>query len=449
VSRNILLLALLAMVMTTPVSGQYTLTTLASFNGTDGANPDAGLILSGNVLYGTTSAGGGHTWGDVFSLPVTGGTPNVLVSFDKKNGASPIADLILSGNTLYGTTEYGGAFDNGYQSGNGTVFSVPITGGSPTTLLSFDNSNGLFPEDLVLSGSTLYGTTLRGGVNGIGFLDGTLFSLPVNGGKPTVTAFNGVNGALPNGGLILSGNTLYGTARAGGQADGYGDGVVFSMPTAGGTPTVLATFNNGDEPQAGLILSAGILYGTTAFGGGDDSGDVFSVPVGGGTPTVLAAFNGGDGEWPEAPLLLSGDTLYGTTFNGGAGGYGGVGEVFSVPITGGPITVLAQTWGDPSGLIMDANGDLFGTTEEGGDFGDGTVFELSPAALPEPSSMLMICVVSGTAAMRRKSYAKWGAVVRGDGFRGRVSVCAYPSNPLEISAMPLTTLAASAACSVY
>ena len=189
------------------------LTTLASFNGSNGEGPYAGLTLSGNALYGTTVFGG-----TVFSVPLSGGSPTVLASFNGRNGEYPYAGLTLSGNTLYGTTGQRGA------SYFGTVFSVPISGGSPTVLASFNGGNGQYPfAGLTLSGNTLYGTTERGGAYG----DGTVFSVPLSGGSPTVLAsFNGGNGQDPQGGLTLSGNALYGTTCQGGA---YGDGTVFAL----------------------------------------------------------------------------------------------------------------------------------------------------------------------------------------------------------------------------
>jgi uncharacterized repeat protein (TIGR03803 family) len=387
---------------------QYTLTTLVSFNGTNGQYPEAGLTLSGNTLYGTTVNGGtGYDGqpktgdGIVFSVPVTGGTPTVLVSFNGSNGANPVAGLIPSadGSTLYGTTFAGGAGWNpgSNDSGGGTVFSVPITGGTPTDLALLNFTTGIFPAaGLTLSGNTLYGTTTSGG----GYMGGTVFSVPVTGGTPTVLAsFNVLDEYQPMAGLTLSGdgNTLYGTTEEGGSH--LSPGTVFSVPITGGTPTVLASLtpSTGSQPVGGLILSGDTLYGTTSF-----IGKVFSVPITGGTPTVLASLKGGS----FAGLTLSGNTLYGTTSSGGAYGDG---MVFSVPITGGTPTVLASFNGtngeEPlAGLTLSGN-TLYGATYEGGANGDGTVFALmlnaawvsssAPTAYGSPVGTLAISRVNG------------------------------------------------------
>jgi uncharacterized repeat protein (TIGR03803 family) len=187
-----------------------------------------------------------------------------LASFNGTNGDAPRGDLTLSadGSTLYGMTEYGGAYSDG------TIFSIPVTGGAPTTLLSFDGTNGSEPYGgLTLSadGSTLYGMTTFGGTDSAG----TIFSIPVTGGTPTVLAsFDGTNGGEPYGSLTLStdGSTLYGMTAFGGQ---YGEGAIFSIPVTGGTPTTLASFNgtDGEEPDGSLTLSGSTLYGMTVVGG--------------------------------------------------------------------------------------------------------------------------------------------------------------------------------------
>ena len=130
--RQLFTFMVLGLLAASPAFAQYTLTNLASFNGTDGAFPETDLILSGNTLYGTASAGGAYGDGEVFSVPVAGGTPTVLASFNGANGSNPAAGLIISGSTLYGTTYYGGA------NGDGVVFSVPVAGGTPTALTSFN-----------------------------------------------------------------------------------------------------------------------------------------------------------------------------------------------------------------------------------------------------------------------------------------------------------------------
>ena len=161
-----------------------TLTTLGSFDTTNGANPVGTLTVVGSTLYGTTSQGGAYGYADgngdgvVFGLPLAGGTPTPLASFDGTNGESPIGGLTPSadGSTLYGTASKGG------ESNFGTIFSVPVSGGAPTVLHSFSGSDGSLPESsLTLSpdGSTLYGANLTGGGNDGG---GTVFSMPTAGG---------------------------------------------------------------------------------------------------------------------------------------------------------------------------------------------------------------------------------------------------------------------------
>ena len=161
---------------------------------------------------GTTEGGGAYNDGTVFSLPVSGGTSTILASFNGNNGSGPNGGLILNGSTLYGTTQVGGA------SGDGTVFSLPLSGGSPTVLTSFNSANGQWPEGgLTLSGSTIYGITNRGVLYGQGVAEGygTVFSLPAGGGNPTtLLSFSGSNGEWPSGGVTLLGSTLYGSAMS-------------------------------------------------------------------------------------------------------------------------------------------------------------------------------------------------------------------------------------------
>jgi uncharacterized repeat protein (TIGR03803 family) len=385
-------IALLMAGAASPVFGNFTLKNLATFTGLNGQYPFSDLTLSGTTLYGTTASGGANGDGEVFSVPITGGAPTVLGSFNITDGNAPVGPVIISGNTIYGTTSQGGANGNGINN-SGTVYSLPLTGGTPTVVASFNGTDGGDPNGkIVLSGSTIYGSAQQGGTAS----SGVVFSVPVSGGTPHVLAsFNGsTNGNNPNGGVILSGTTLYGTTETGG-AGGYGE--VFSLPIAGGTPNALASFNHTDgyEPNAGLILSGTTIYGTTESGGpvSQFDGTIFSVPVTGGTPNDLASFNGTSGQpaVPYADLILFGNTLYGTTSSGGVNNPG---TVFSEPITGGTPTVLTSFGGNNGrvprgGVVADASGDLFGTTQEGGVSGDGNVFEL---VAPEPTSAVFLAI---------------------------------------------------------
>ncbi|MFI5115931.1 MAG: choice-of-anchor tandem repeat GloVer-containing protein, partial [Terriglobales bacterium] len=215
------------------------------------------------------------------------------------------------------------------------------------------------------------------------------------------------DGAFPQAGLIFdTAGNLYGTTSLGGA---YGFGTVFELtPTAGGTWTekVLYSFKNdgtdGSNPKAGVIFdAAGNLYGTTSLGGagvcqGAGCGTVFELtPAAGGTWTekVLHSFGGAtDGVIPEAGLIFdAAGNLYGTTGYGGPYNWGTVFEL--TPAAGGTWTenVLysfqggADGAGPAAGLVFDAAGNLYGTTEVGGagvcqGNGCGTVFELTPAA---------------------------------------------------------------------
>jgi uncharacterized repeat protein (TIGR03803 family) len=379
---------------------------LATFKGANGSQPQGVLVsdAAGN-LYGTTTAGGKSNDGTVFELiaPAAGKKvwkEKVLASFDGTNGNLPAAGLIMdkSGN-LYGTTLEGGA------SNFGTVFKLakPAAGKTVWTLsdlFSFDGTDGQNLQSGLIfdSAGNLYGTTNFGGANS----DGTVFELspPASGhGAWTETvlfSFNETDGKFVADALIFDtkGN-LYGTTNEGGAS---GDGTVFELsPPASGsawTETVLASFDgaNGENPYAGLVAdSSGNLYGTTAKGGTQGDGTVFrlSPPSGGGTAwveTVLLNFKGSNGDYPFAGLALgSGDDLYGVTGGGGKFGYGVAFKL--APPAGGKgawtETVLAafdktDGEGPSAALILGKTGDLYGTNVAGGKSGDGNVFQLTP-----------------------------------------------------------------------
>jgi uncharacterized repeat protein (TIGR03803 family) len=200
----------------------------------DGAYPCGSLVLSGKTLFGATSGGAGGFWGQgtVFRVNTDGKGFAVLHRFAPFNdaarptnsdGACPAVGLVLSGRTLYGTAA------EGCNAGCGTIFKVHTDGTGFTVLHQFTaggsnaplNLDGARPvARLLLSGQTLYGTAQRGGNN-----EGTVFKVNTDGtsfvtlhmfaalGGPDLT---NSDGAFPQAGLALLRNTLYGTAWGGG-----------------------------------------------------------------------------------------------------------------------------------------------------------------------------------------------------------------------------------------
>ncbi len=388
-----------------------TFKSLYSFTGfADGNDILAGLLpdAAGN-LYGVSAFGGAKGFGSIFKFN-TNGTFTVLYSFGTNtnslggalDGAQPQGDLIRGKDGgLYGTTFSGGA------NNMGTVFRI-TTNGILSTLYSFGASidfssgtalDGSSPSAGLLQGADnlLYGTTSAGGVNDLNFGgDGTIFRITTNGAFSTLYSFgtfaepgtgNPLDGIGPAAGLIPAANgSFYGTAPFGGAAS---SGTVFQV-TTNGTLSVLYTFSgedggtDGAEPDSRLLLgSDGFLYGTTAAGGTLGMGTVFKLTAMGpnaGNLTSLVNFGGAIGASPVGPLTQTADgSLYGTTR---AGGTNDAGAVFRVA-TNGSLAVLfsfpqIDDGANPSAdLLLARDGFFYGTTEAGGDFGDGTVFRMS------------------------------------------------------------------------
>lgn len=267
-----------------------------------------------------------------------------------QSGVKP-AD-VFSGSVEYGVMLYGGANEEGilYQvntDGTGYVVlqdftNATVEGQNPTLGLVLTNTPGI--------GDTLYGTTSYGGVNN----SGTVYVLypafvPYGIGDTVLHNFSSFPGeANPNGGLILSGNTLFGTTMNGGGVIGsYGNGVVFSVDTSGNNYKVLHVFKgtDGTAPNGNLILSGSTLYGTAnsggnkGFGATPGGGTVFSINTNGSNFTVLYNFSplaatnssgiytNSDGANPNGGMVLDGYDLLGTAQHGGTNGYGTVFEI--------------------------------------------------------------------------------------------------------------------------
>jgi uncharacterized repeat protein (TIGR03803 family) len=401
----------LTVVMTQSAPAQ-TFTVLHTFRGGgDGASPMAGLTMdqAGN-FYGTATAGGGSGAGTVFRLSKKGSSwiLNTLYSFAKGNdGASPRGGVIFGPNgNLYGTTMYGGG-DGCSGSGCGIVFQLKqyptacktaLCGWQETVLHRFTgNPDGAWPAsvDLIFDqAGNLYGTTQSGGTSD----EGTVFQLAPSGLGWTENVlysfFGGGDGQWPSASLIFdNAGNLYSTTFGGGA---YYSGTVFQLTSSGSswTENVLYSFQGfggttGANPVAGVIFDpSGNLYGATVYDGKYDDGTVFELtPSNGMSPwtfTLLYTFSGPDGAAPSNSLVMDvAGNLYGTATNGGA--YGG-GSIFKLTPGGGGWTfsslhdfIGGSDGANPtSNLIFDANGNLYGTASAGGAYGWGTVWEITP-----------------------------------------------------------------------
>lgn len=402
-----------------------TLTTLANFSGTNGGKPISGLVsdAAGN-LYGTTAGVGfisptSYDWGTAFQVASGTRTLSTLVKFNfYTSGANPQAGLVsdAAGN-LYGVTE-SGPENNTYPAGAwGTVYQVAAGTHAFSTLAVFDHTHGSAPSGAMIvdAAGNLYGTTAQGGANNVG----TVFEVAAGTHAiSNLATFDGNNGGYPEAGLIAdrAGN-LYGTTNVGGANN---CGTVFQIADGTHVLSTLVTFNggNGKNPYAGLIAdSAGNLYGATHLGGANDDGTIFQVAAGTHVLTTLATFNGSNGAQPYGSLIAdAAGNLYGTTESGGAYNQG---TAFEITAGTNSIATLAtfQTGNDGYGiyganpfgnLFADAAGNLYGTTMLGGTGYYGTVFELTGTGFvtsaPEPAAASLMGLAGlGLLARRRRS----------------------------------------------
>ncbi len=359
-------------------SQAQTFTNLSSFNGTDGASPRNVALaqgLDGN-LYGTTSLGGANNHGTVFRV-TTWGELTTMHSFLGTDGSDPWAGLVLAANgSFYGTANRGGS-----STYTGTLFKM-TPDGTLTTLVRFNRTtNGEYPTTGLVQADngSLYGTTPQGGAYPYG---GTIFKLTLAGALTTLYNFPGSpDGFRPLGALVqATDGNFYGTTYQGGAVN-YG--TVFKM-TASGELTTLYRFTGGTDgaaPSGALVQATdGNFYGTTTYKGDAfcGCGTVFKMTPNG-TLTTLYSFTGLDGNRPEGGLVQATDgNVYGTTYQGGTKDWG---TIFRITLSGTLTTLHSFSGRDglnpSSGVFQATDGNLYGVTESGGSSGDGAVFELS------------------------------------------------------------------------
>lgn len=376
------------------VPGSSQAMTVAQFLGatSQGSNPLAALLShSDGNLYGTSRTGGSNNLGTIFRMSPEGAiTP--LVEFTGTSGSAkggnPTSGLVrhTDGN-FYGTTDAGGA------SGMGTVYRL-TPAGVFTTLVEFDNSStgnlGRTPNGLLSHpDGNLYGTTYVGGT----LQKGTIFRLTPAGVLTTLYEFPVTSN--PRSALVLHPNgNLYGTTVFGGPAN---NGQIFRL-TPAGEVTVLVQFtgtlgaNPGKNPEGLFVHRDGNLYGLTNTGGVQNRGTVYRMTPDG-TLTTLVEFTGdgpsNKGARPFDTLIAPGDgNFYGTTFGGGASD---AGTVFRVTPAG-MLTTLVEfnRQGAPApgsspsaGLALHTDGNLYGTTQFGGEALFGTAFRVRLGPTPQ------------------------------------------------------------------
>ena len=405
--------------------------------GSDGANPAASLAADsvGN-LYGTTSFGGDSNChptvnrfidhrvkenpgcGIVFKLS-TAGAETILHTFSGgKDGAGPPGALFEdSSGDFFGVTAAGGGMKNACGKGCGTIFEIK-SGGSQALLYAFTGSNdGAAPDGSLTrdSSGNFYGTTAVGGsgancgASGTAGC-GTVFELTSSGGEAILHAFTDwrSDGAYPGGTLVLDkSGKIYGLTSAGSSDSDCGlgpegCGILFEI-SPGGVESILHRFTGGSDgayPSGNPVMDrAGNIYFTTGGGGSDTDCGLGSYgcgvlfKFGNGTLTVLHTFSGSsDGAYPIGSLVLDADgDVFGTTGGGGSttncglGGSFGCGTVFEVSSAGKETILHAFKGGKNdgaypvSGLVLLKN-QLYGTTATGGTgcgkAGCGTVFEV-------------------------------------------------------------------------
>jgi uncharacterized repeat protein (TIGR03803 family) len=401
---------LIAATLATPAAGQKPTVTqvIYSFAGDeDGEYTDTDLVVdSSENLYGTSVLGGAFASGTVFQLAPTasGWAHNILYSFrGGADGAEPYKGVTLGGDgVLYGTAGVGGLFVGPcVDTGCGVVFKLTNMGGAWTqeVIHSFTGgADGYGPGSGVTvdKQGNIYGTTPTGGAHGLGVVYQLIPHASGGWTERILHTFTGdPDGSGGSAGRLLLNDDghIFGVCTTGGA---YGAGTVYELiPTAAGEWSLHVQYAFRGEPDAGFPYGTivadgrGNLYGTTYYAGANDLGTIYRLSrgAGGWSQTGLYSFKGGaDGSGPISTLVAAADgNLYGTTSEGGAAC--SCGTIFKVNLSGsGPVyQVMYRFQGPPDGAFiyngMAANAArtiLFGASVHGGTFNEGAVFKFVP-----------------------------------------------------------------------
>ncbi len=333
--------------------------------GSDGASPEGVGIGPNSALYGTTWKGGEYNYGTVFELrpPLTVckailcyWSESVLHTFTgAPDGAYPLVENLAfdSFGNIYGTTSGGGYYNDCLTGGCGTVFELTPSAGGYTESVIHDfgsGTDGFQPDAGVVldTAGNVYGTTFYGGGENCDFPGcGMVYQLmPSNGGwlENVLVYFDAGNGENPFGDLIIDGaGNLYGATMGGGQGDNR-NGVVFELAPSGGefTYSMLYTFHTSCAQYGGVAMNAaGDFFGVCDYGGANNDGWIFELKNCSETCILVdlhdfSSSDGGEGAYPPygGPVLDANGNLYGTSYyggnTGGACGSKGCGVVWEI-----------------------------------------------------------------------------------------------------------------------
>lgn len=308
-------------------------------------------------------------------------------SVNYADGAYPLGQFALSSGVLYGFTEYG-------VNGAGSLIKVSAAG----TVATLNNFTGGATSPYtpnsgpVISGTTLYGTSIYGGTNNIG----VIFKSTLTGTISVLHSFTGgaTDGAYGYSGVILgSDGNLYGTTYNGGTKN---QGTVYQYNLSTNVFTILHSFDSTVDaylPFTGLCEGPdGYLYGTVYYATGFNGG-IYRVKKDGTSYSFIHGFGGADpaGYYPRCDLVkASNGKLYGTCTNGGANGIGTIIAVDPAGNAGAGSVSLVWTFDGYTGstpgndyansmqyrLAIGAGTAIYGIARYGGTYGYGTIFKL-------------------------------------------------------------------------
>jgi len=375
-----------------------------TFTGNAGGSAPNGVTAdAAGVIYGTTQSDGNcSTCGIIYRLtPPASGNRWSFATLHKfvqsKDGIKPVGPLTVFDSKLYGTASAGGD----PVCNCGVVFAIGTDGSGFTVLHTFKQRPlGSTPLGglLIDADGTIYGSTSAGGANGAG----VIFRLGVGDNYTVLHDFAGTAGSGPHGGLVFgSDGAIYGTQFTGGN---FNQGAIFRITKGGGAYTVLYDFEGTTQPGPSTdgampdgrlaVATDGTLYGTTSSGGASALGTAWSIKKSGGQWAYkqLRTFSGNDTAVPHSGLILGADgSLYGT---GSSGGASQAGALFQLPPSGGSQrayrTLHSFKSGDkkgdtPNSELALTNGVIYGSTLLGGNVGSGacsagcgTVFSYTP-----------------------------------------------------------------------